>query len=225
MCKAFRHIFLNIVANFQLNRRQRSKYKYCLDSKCEFGGCIPYRLFLPSFSPVALHDPPQLPAGQFHRRHPFHRLPRQRAALFGPCCQHRPAVASVAKALLFFLHGAKLPREAIVAGATHWTLHVLVLCGAFVLFPLLGWLMKPLALRLVTPELYAGQSVGMIVLPLLLFHQIQLMVCAVLAQRYGRRDQSCKHVDRHLGANWPRSNRCSCRCRCPRSARCGCGCR
>jgi len=28
--------------------------------------------------------------------------------------------ASIAIALLFFLHGAKLPREAIVAGAAHW---------------------------------------------------------------------------------------------------------
>jgi sodium/bile acid cotransporter 7 len=36
--------------------------------------------------------------------------------------------------------------------------------------------------------LFAGHSVGMIVLPLLLFHQIQLMVCAVLAQRYARRE-------------------------------------
>jgi solute carrier family 10 (sodium/bile acid cotransporter), member 7 len=32
--------------------------------------------------------------------------------------------------------------------------------------------------------LLAGQSVGLIVLPLMLFHQIQLMVCAVLAKRY-----------------------------------------
>jgi sodium/bile acid cotransporter 7 len=32
--------------------------------------------------------------------------------------------------------------------------------------------------------LLAGQSVGMIVLPLMLFHQIQLMVCAWLAKRY-----------------------------------------
>ena len=31
--------------------------------------------------------------------------------------------------------------------------------------------------------LLAGQSVGLIVLPLMLFHQIQLMVCAVLARR------------------------------------------
>ncbi|TWB43387.1 bile acid:sodium symporter family protein [Nitrospirillum pindoramense] len=32
--------------------------------------------------------------------------------------------------------------------------------------------------------LFAGHAVGMIVLPLMLFHQIQLMVCAVLARRY-----------------------------------------
>ena len=32
--------------------------------------------------------------------------------------------------------------------------------------------------------LFGGQSVGLIVLPLMLFHQIQLMVCAALARRY-----------------------------------------
>ena len=32
--------------------------------------------------------------------------------------------------------------------------------------------------------LLAGQSVGLIVLPLMLFHQIQLMACAALARRY-----------------------------------------
>ena len=32
--------------------------------------------------------------------------------------------------------------------------------------------------------LLAGQSVGLIVLPLMLFHQIQLMVYATLAKRY-----------------------------------------
>jgi solute carrier family 10 (sodium/bile acid cotransporter), member 7 len=32
--------------------------------------------------------------------------------------------------------------------------------------------------------LFAGRSVGLVVLPLMLFHQIQLMVCAALARRY-----------------------------------------
>ncbi|MET0196402.1 MAG: bile acid:sodium symporter, partial [Rhodococcus fascians] len=38
--------------------------------------------------------------------------------------------------------------------------------------------------------LFVGGPVGLIVLPLLLFHQIQLMVCAVLAQRYARRAEA-----------------------------------
>ncbi|KAA0022641.1 bile acid:sodium symporter family protein [Antrihabitans cavernicola] len=35
--------------------------------------------------------------------------------------------------------------------------------------------------------LFAGHPIGLIVLPLLLFHQIQLIVCAILAPRYARR--------------------------------------
>lgn len=76
-------------------------------------------------------------------------------------CTGRVAVAfndvtALAIGALFFLHGAKLPREAIVAGLTHWRLHLLVLCCTFVLFPLLGLLLKPLALTVLTPELYLG---------------------------------------------------------------------
>ena len=32
--------------------------------------------------------------------------------------------------------------------------------------------------------LFAGGTVGLVVLPLMLFHQLQLMVCAALARRY-----------------------------------------
>jgi sodium/bile acid cotransporter 7 len=39
--------------------------------------------------------------------------------------------------------------------------------------------------------LFVGHPIGMLVLPLMLFHQLQLMVCAVLAQRYANR---LKHV-------------------------------
>jgi sodium/bile acid cotransporter 7 len=35
--------------------------------------------------------------------------------------------------------------------------------------------------------LFAGQNVGLIVLPVMLFHQIQLMACAALARRYAPR--------------------------------------
>ncbi|WP_438357452.1 bile acid:sodium symporter [Azospirillum brasilense] len=35
--------------------------------------------------------------------------------------------------------------------------------------------------------LFASHAVGALVLPLMVFHQMQLMVCAVIAQRYARR--------------------------------------
>ncbi|GGN49262.1 bile acid:sodium symporter [Novosphingobium indicum] len=41
-------------------------------------------------------------------------------------------------ALLFFLHGAKLSREAILDGARAWKLHLSVASLTFVLFPLIG---------------------------------------------------------------------------------------
>jgi solute carrier family 10 (sodium/bile acid cotransporter), member 7 len=65
-------------------------------------------------------------------------------------------LTNVAIALLFFLHGAKLSREAVIAAAGHWRLHVLVLLTTFVLFPVFGLAFKPLLSPLVTPALYAG---------------------------------------------------------------------
>lgn len=59
-------------------------------------------------------------------------------------------------ALLFFMHGAKLSRQAIIAGATHWRLHLLVFGCTFVLFPLLGLAAKPLLLPLLGEQLYLG---------------------------------------------------------------------
>jgi len=65
-------------------------------------------------------------------------------------------VTTVAIGLLFFLHGVKLSREAMLSGLTHWRLHLLVLASTFVMFPLLGLAMKPLSGTLLTPELYVG---------------------------------------------------------------------
>jgi len=47
-------------------------------------------------------------------------------------------VADAGIALLFFLHGAKLSREAILDGARAWKLHLSVASLTFVLFPLIG---------------------------------------------------------------------------------------
>jgi sodium/bile acid cotransporter 7 len=65
-------------------------------------------------------------------------------------------LTTLAIGLLFFLHGAKLSREAIVAGVTHWRLHLLVLASTFVMFPLLGLALKPVATCLMAPDLYVG---------------------------------------------------------------------
>ncbi|MDO4705268.1 MAG: bile acid:sodium symporter family protein [Comamonadaceae bacterium] len=59
-------------------------------------------------------------------------------------------------ALLFFMHGAKLSRQQVIAGMTHWRLHLVIFACTFVLFPLLGLLLKPLAEPLVGPSLYMG---------------------------------------------------------------------
>jgi sodium/bile acid cotransporter 7 len=47
--------------------------------------------------------------------------------------------------------------------------------------------------------LLAGQSVGLVVLPLMLFHQIQLMVCAALAKRYANAGRGRCEFRRNLG--------------------------
>lgn len=65
-------------------------------------------------------------------------------------------LTTAAIALLFFLHGAKLSRAAVIAGVSHWRLHLLVVACTFVLFPVLGWALKPLLIHLVTPQLYVG---------------------------------------------------------------------
>ena len=65
-------------------------------------------------------------------------------------------LTNLAIGLLFFLHGAKLSREAIIAGASHWRLHLLVFACTFVMFPLLGMAFKPLFVPLVGNELYLG---------------------------------------------------------------------
>ena len=74
----------------------------------------------------------------------------------GVVAQFFDGFTTFAIGLLFFLHGAKLSRDAIRAGITHWRLHLLVFACTFVLFPLLGLALKPLLLPLVTRELYTG---------------------------------------------------------------------
>jgi sodium/bile acid cotransporter 7 len=56
--------------------------------------------------------------------------------------------------LLFFLHGAKLSREAIIAGVGHWRLHLTVFATTFGIFPLLGLGLS--RLPFLVPDMAAG---------------------------------------------------------------------
>ncbi len=65
-------------------------------------------------------------------------------------------VADIAIALLFFFHGAKLSRDAILAGMGHWRLHLTVLASTFVLFPLLGLAAGLLPASVLSPVIATG---------------------------------------------------------------------
>ncbi len=63
---------------------------------------------------------------------------------------------TVAIAILFFLYGARIhPMEAL-AGLKHWRLHVVILGFTFVVFPIIGVLLRFAPEVLLRPELYAG---------------------------------------------------------------------
>jgi sodium/bile acid cotransporter 7 len=63
-------------------------------------------------------------------------------------------------ALLFFLHGARLSRQAVLAGITHWRLHLTVFLTTFLLFPVLGILLA----RLPSVILPSSVAIGVIYL-------------------------------------------------------------
>ncbi|MBL8482704.1 MAG: bile acid:sodium symporter [Rhodocyclaceae bacterium] len=81
-------------------------------------------------------------------------------ASFLPCsgslAQAFDVAANLGIALLFFLHGARLSRAVIIAGATHWRLHLLVLSCTYLMFPLLGWALQPGLQPLLGPGLATG---------------------------------------------------------------------
>lgn len=64
--------------------------------------------------------------------------------------------ATVAIIMLFFFHGAKLARSAVIAGLVHWRLHLVILGCTFAIFPLLGLLLSQLLPGLLSPVLWTG---------------------------------------------------------------------
>lgn len=65
-------------------------------------------------------------------------------------------LADLAIALLFFLHGARLSRAAILQGIGNWRLHLLVLASTYVLFPASGLATAWLASGWINPLLISG---------------------------------------------------------------------
>ena len=65
-------------------------------------------------------------------------------------------LTNLAIGLLFFLHGAKLSTQAVLAGLSHWRLHGLVFACTFLLFPALGLALKPVLEPMIGTELYIG---------------------------------------------------------------------
>lgn len=61
-----------------------------------------------------------------------------------------------AVSLLFFLYGARLKSEVIVAGFTNWKLQAMVLVTTFVVFPALGLTLVSIFGHLLPPELSIG---------------------------------------------------------------------
>ena len=66
------------------------------------------------------------------------------------------AVTNAAIALLFFLHGAKLSREAILVGIGAWRIHALVLAATFVLFPVIGLILRVVSHGWLNPVIADG---------------------------------------------------------------------
>jgi solute carrier family 10 (sodium/bile acid cotransporter), member 7 len=62
----------------------------------------------------------------------------------------------IAIALLFFLHGARLSRQVVIAGMLHWRLHLMILGVTFVLFPLAGLGLGFALKGVLSPQLFLG---------------------------------------------------------------------
>jgi sodium/bile acid cotransporter 7 len=77
------------------------------------------------------------------------------ASLLPPRGAYVPVVggiANIAIFALFFLHGAKLSREAIIAGAANLRLHAAVFAATFLVFPLLGLAISSLLFLTLLPS-------------------------------------------------------------------------
>lgn len=74
----------------------------------------------------------------------------------GEAVQYLSVLTSVAIGLLFFLHGARLSRAAVLEGIGAWRVHLAVSGATFVMFPILGLFAQRLADVWLPPTIGAG---------------------------------------------------------------------
>jgi solute carrier family 10 (sodium/bile acid cotransporter), member 7 len=74
----------------------------------------------------------------------------------GDFAEYFGVATDCAIALLFFLHGARLSRDVVVAGVLHWRLHLTILAVTYMIFPLLGLAAGFIPGEILKPELYVG---------------------------------------------------------------------
>lgn len=74
----------------------------------------------------------------------------------GPAAAAVDALTLTAIFALFFLHGVRLPREALVAGVADWRLHLAILGLTFAAFPIAGLALSLALPSLLAPELWTG---------------------------------------------------------------------
>jgi sodium/bile acid cotransporter 7 len=74
----------------------------------------------------------------------------------GAAVHYLSVLTSVAIALLFFLHGARLSRTAVLEGIGAWRVHLVVIGATFVMFPILGLVAQLLADVWLPPAIGAG---------------------------------------------------------------------
>lgn len=65
-------------------------------------------------------------------------------------------LVKVAIAVLFFLYGARLPREVVIANLSHWRLHTMIALCTFVAFPVFALLLGVLLQNMLAHDLLAG---------------------------------------------------------------------
>ncbi|MCD2183094.1 bile acid:sodium symporter family protein [Rhizobium sp. GN54] len=74
----------------------------------------------------------------------------------GVAADYFSIATNLAIALLFFLHGARLSRDVVVAGMLHWRLHLVIMLTTFAVFPLLGLAIGFLPESILPGPLYLG---------------------------------------------------------------------